>query len=265
MNEKNFTQSLRSLATVAINEYQLVNDKLARVIITCSGRMSKDGLYQHLANQFRGSAAPVRGSFRWLNEGLNAVGYMTLVRAAKEITKREELAGYREVSSNMYLDESDKSLWELKEGAGGKYLCRQSHDNLAELIEASRVPARGSTPRMRSVIMEAAKAHEMIAFVDTSGFSSETDYGFCVGTDKKTGEYIVVSSITKQPVQVKPECVVSAVFLDGEQFDVTAKVKLERAAAYDPAASIEYYKKLYSYSPHYLRKVIEQIEQQAAL
>jgi len=260
-----FTASIPSMASVVVNEYKLVNDKVARVIITCSSSMSKDAMYDKLAEHYEGSAMPVRGSFRWLNEGTNAIGYLTLARATKVITTRKQLASYREVSSNMFLDEGDKSLWELKESGGGKYLCRQGHDNLAELIEAGRVTARGSTPRMRSVMMESAKAHEFIAYIDTAGFSSETDYGFCAGVDAKTGEYLVVSMTTKQPVSVKPECVVSAHYLAGKQFSVTSKAKLVKADAYDKTAVINYYRQLYAYAPDYLKLVIEEINQQAAM
>jgi hypothetical protein len=161
MSDK-FTISMPRMASVAVNEYVLVNDKVAKVIVTCSTQMTKDAMYDKLAEQFSGLAVPVHGSFRWLNEGQNAIGFMTLARPTRVVSTRKELSGYREVSSSLYLDEADKSLWELKEGAAGKYLCRKAHDNLAELIEAKRMAPRGSTPRMHKVMMEAAKAHELI-------------------------------------------------------------------------------------------------------
>lgn len=267
MEHPNFIRALKGFQSVSVNDYMLINDKLARVIVTCSGNdFTKEILYQKLSEQFAGQAAPVRGSFRWLDQGSHAIGYITLNKETREVTTRAELSKYRELSNSLYLDETDKSMWQLREGAGGKYLCREGgHDNLAELIEASRIPPRGSTPRMSRVIMEAAKMHEVIAFVDSSGFSAETDYGFCVGTDKKTGDYVVVSSTTRQLVNVPANCVVSAVYTEGSQFDATQKVRLEVKAAGDTTQSIEYYRKLYVYAPDYLRMVIEQIEQTAAM
>ena len=264
--ENTFVRAMKGFQSISVNEYHLVNDKVARVIVTCSGNMNKEMLYHKLAEQFDGQAAPVRGSFRWLNEGQHAIGYLTLNRETREVSTRAELSKYRELSNSLYLDETDKSMWQLRSGAGGQYLCREGgHDNLAELIEASRVPARGSTPRMRSVLMEEAKMHEIIAYVDNAGFSAETDYGFCVGRDSKTNDYIVVSATTRQPVNVPVDCVVAAVYTEGAQFDASSKVRLEVKAAGDTTQSIEYYRRLYSYAPDYLRKVIEEIEQTAAM
>jgi hypothetical protein len=46
---------------------------------------------------------------------------------------------------------------------------------------------------------------------------------------------------------------------------VTAALKETAAGKVPTADSIEYYKKLYSYAPDYLKKVIKEVEEQAAL
>jgi hypothetical protein len=53
--------------------------------------------------------------------------------------------------------------------------------------------------------------------------------------------------------------------LAGKQFDVTSKARLAKAGFSDKTEVIDYYKKLYSYAPDYLKLVIEQVNQTAAM
>ena len=258
----------KDFGNIVINEYQLVNPTLARVTVTCASFSDKDQLLDKLAAALEGQAAPIQSSFRWLEEKRHAIGYVALARKTRVVVDVAQLesAGFKEVAKNVFL-EGDENVWELKEGAAGKYLVRNSEgDDLSGLLEEARVSPMGSTPRMSRVQAATAKVHEFVAFVNTDALVPFLDYGFSVGQTEGQ-EYRVVSSTTGQEVKVNPVAVAGVYNLKGEQFDAFAKagVKLVKAQAFDAGPVIEYYRKAYSFAPDYIAKIVQQVEHLAAM
>lgn len=249
-------------ATISVNEFEKINDKLARVIVTCTGSMTQDQATLKMVEQFGECATPVRGSFRWLNEGTHALGFVSLTPQTRLVDDKKQLSKYRALASNLYMDDEDETLWELKSGVGGQYLTRQGSDDLAGVLSRVSRASRGSTPRMASVVSAGAKPHEFVAFVN----GSDMDYGFCVGS-AKDGRPVILSHSMQAPVAVNEKVIVAAAAPEAEQFELLAHkgVKMEKANLPDVNKVIEYYRKAYFYSPPYLEKVMKVIQDHAAL
>lgn len=255
------TASIRSIKSAAITEYTQVSDNVARVIATFVGNMERAEASNRLGAVLKGKARPISASFRWLTEDRRvAIGYVSSVRPVRAF--KEDDPAMKKITANLFMDAADESLWELKPGQGGKYLARQGQDNLAELLEASRVSPRGSTPKMRSILTSSARVSQFLAYVDVT--SAMMDYGFV--TDKTDDSYTVVSSTTNTAASVQSDAVVGIYTIDiPEDKKRAVASKIEADGGMSKADQISYWTRLYSYAPEYLAKVITQVEQMSAL
>jgi hypothetical protein len=264
------TDLLKDLITSAcsITEYRVVNPRVAQVLVNVSAAADSESIAASITKQLKETAAPIQGSFRWLQRGASMIGYVATFNGTRVLDGKQSLeAGYRCIASNLYLDNQDKTLWELKSGASGQYLSRQGRDDLSELIEAARVSPRGSMPRMHAIVNASAAPKTLVAFVNSIGLGNPSiDYGFCLGqtTDGRT---VIAARDYSAPVAVTASEIVGVYNVDGREVHklVTAALKETAAGKVPTADSIEYYKKLYSYAPDYLKKVIKEVEEQAAL
>lgn len=249
---------IRSIRGASITEFRMYSPKVARVIATFVGEQTPEEATDRLTACLNGLASPIRSSFRWLEKNRSAIGFVSQVTPVRMYDEKTVTAKYQRINANLFMDPSDKSIWETKSGSGGQYLARKGEDNLAELIEAARSSPRGSVPRMMSVMAAAARPQQFVAFVDKDG--SAVDYGFCLApTDDG---YNVLSYTTKQTASIERDGVIGVYSLDVPE---NIKSKVTASAGYQKDASTDYYKRLYSYAPEYLEQVIRQVEQQAVL
>lgn len=268
MNKPQFNvSSIRSIRSAAITEFRQLSPTVARVIATFVGTMAAAEAQERLVAVLKNRARPIAASFRWLEEGRAAIGYVTTTTPVREFNDRV-VANYQQITANMFMDPADESLWEVKSGVGGSYLTRKGDDNLAELLEASRISPRGSTPRMSSVLEASVRPHQFVAFVQ--GDSTLVDYGFCLSQGEKGG-YTVLSSTSKNPVEVAADMLVGVYTVEMPatiRSAVEARASADKTAvkaASDSAKMIDYYRRAYSYAPQYIEQIIRQIEQMAAL
>jgi hypothetical protein len=258
------TSSIRSIRSAAITEYTPVSATVSRIIATFVGRMPAQDALDRITAVLGGRARPIQSSFRWLEENRSAIGFVTVAKSVKEFNSTVE-AKMQKVTANLFMDQKDESLWKLEQGAGGKYLTRQGTDNLAELLEASRISPRGGTPRMSSILSASVRTKQFAAFVPEDG--QMVDYGFCV--EVGNGAYKVQSYTTGQTAVVSSDAVVGVYSVDLPAH-VTAGIGAAPApkgikASADTDAQIEYWKKAYSYAPAYVDMLVKQVEQMAAL
>ena len=256
-NQFNVASVLKSVKGVSVSEYTMLSPKVARVIANTVGRMTQSELSDRIGAIFGNRATAVRSSFRWLQENRSAMGFVSLQTPVRAFDQKDVGTKYQAIKANMFMDKADESVWEVKPGSGGSYLARTGEDNLAELIEASRISPRGNVPRMSSIVAASAKPKEMVAFVDLK--NGVVDYGFCLSVDASTGDHIVVSTTTNQPTDVMAASVVGVY-----EVDIPANVHKAVAgnvvlAAGDKSGMIEYYRRAYGYAPDYLAKVIDEI------
>ena len=153
--------------------------------------------------------------------------------------------------SNILMDNEDKSLWEVKDGASGKYLARHGQEDLTALV-ASAVQRRPDAVRLNHITIAKAAVKELVAFVADDG---EVDHGFAIATSDN--EVKVLSFARRIPVTVEYDNVVSIYPVDIPKplhTQVFASLTQE-----EKKQSRDYYTRLYSYDPAYLALVIEQV------
>lgn len=255
-----------SFSSATIHEYRMINPSLAKVTCSIVKGATKDKIAASITAALGGAGMAVPGSFRSLNE-TTAVGFVAASRETRVIDSVSEIAkNYRVLSSNLYLDNSDKSLWELKEGASGKYLARNGVDNLESLVQASRVSPTGSIPRLNRVITAAVEKHEIVAFVAQTKWTTDVNYGFC--TAAKDGNLSVITD--DGMVTVSSEAIVASY-----ELPMPKGKKASKASVFnEPVANMaEYYKLLYGNidgtgpgtpaQQAYLEKILAEIEELA--
>jgi len=239
--------------TVNLVDYQLKSDSLAKVLVSFTGNMTAEQLTDKLCAKLQNAATPIRHSFKQVKPGL-AVGFLRANRAVVAMPTRDKLsAKYRLMASNIYMDNDDKSLWEVKSGSTGKYLARHDQEDLSALVAAT-VQRRSDLPGLRHLTIAHAAKNELVAFVAEDG---SMDYGFAMqGNDRQVK---VMSYSRYTPMVVDYDNVVSM-----NAVKLSAAVDKEVRASLTPEEKkneIEYWKKLYSWSGEYIDKLIEYVNQ----
>lgn len=244
--------------TVSITDHEMISANVARVVIAFTGQQNAENLVSAVGAQLKNLAAPIEASFRIVKDNV-AVGF---VRATQEVkpTSEKELRAYRVMSSNIMMDENDKTLWEVKKSGANLYLARHGNEDLSELVSASVNP-RSDVPRLRHLSMATAAPREFVAFATDSG---DMDYGFVVASNETSGKLKVVSSTVGAAVVISTKAVAGVydVKVPRAAHERITAAGIDRA---DVAKSIDYYSRLYSYDQPYLNKVIKNIEESAAM
>lgn len=252
-----------STQTVSITDYTEVAAKVYKVIVAYTGNHTRASISAAIGAQLGNLAAPVEGSFRTVKDNV-AVGF---IRANREIRAVDDIkqirAGYKVMSSsngqaNILMDNKDRSLWEVKETAGSKYLARHGVENLAELVSAALNP-RNDVPGLAQLSMATAAPREFVAFASASG---DMDYGYCVAASEAKAKIKVVSAHTGIATVI-PTSAVAGVYSIPIRASAHKKVLASGISREDKNQEIEYYTRLYSYDRAYLDEVIQNIEESA--
>lgn len=245
-----------SLNTLSLTDYKMINPQLAKVVIAYTGDHDKNTVAASIGRKLNYQAQAVENSFRSVQEGV-AVGFVRANREVRIVKSDNELrASYTVMSSNILMDQSDESLWEMKQGAGGRYLARTQEEDLSNLIEASSNP-RHDVVKLRNMALAAAARHEFLAYVDDSG---TTDYGFCVAAS--ADKMRVVSYSTRTPIVIESSNLVSVHQVKIKR-STHNQIVASNISRQDKDQSIEYYKKLFNYDKNYLDDIINFIETDA--
>lgn len=272
-------------AFATIHEYKAFSPRLAQITASFVERaLTQDQAFDALKARLGDSATPVRGSFRWIDgeDRTQVVGFVYAHRETKFCPEGKIPQNYRAVAANIYMDDADKSMWDMREGAGGKYLARQGQEDLKAMLEKARVSPRGSQPRMEKILSCVIGEKDFVSFVSENRRGAEMDHGIVLGTGSN-GALMVLSHLTTQPVQVSADVVVSSWTLNHEGVPplpkekikamkamrpkpVTAAARVKAADVYDPYLTPqEYWTLQYSYNQEYLNKVLQQVAEMAAL
>lgn len=239
------------MKTANITDYRLKTDTLAKVIISYTGNFDSQELREFLAAKLDNKAVPVAASFKRVAPGV-AVGF---IRANKEIRtpSKSELSAYRVVASNILMDNDDKSLWEVKSTATGKYLTRRGQEDLSMLLDAT-TQHRADVPALRHLAIAKAAKSEVVAFVDAEG---DVDHGFALATDDEKVK--VLSFSRRVPLTVDYDNVVSIT-------PITIPAQLNKVVAgsltsEEKKSEKAYYERLFGFDPAYVRELARQIDQ----
>jgi hypothetical protein len=239
--------------TVSVTDFEMKSPTLAKVIVSFTGRYNKESIRTALLEKLANLAAPVDNSFRLIKAGV-AVGFLRANKEVRVIEPNELRANYRVMSSNIMMDNSDKSLWAVKEGKSGKYLARHGNEDLSELINAS-INRRQDVPGLRHLSMAKAAAGEFVAFISKTG---DMDYGFAVRANAEKVQ--VISHATHTPVVIDYSLVASISPVPVPR-EFAKQMKTAGISRADKQQANEYWRKLYSYDPAYMQDTIDQVNE----
>lgn len=241
--------------TLNVNDYEMVTPTLARVMLNYTGSVprTQEEIRASIAQVFKGSASPVAESFRKVTDGVIA-GFIKTSREVREFNG--ETAGkMKEMAANLLMDKSDESLWEKKTGAAGEYLVRQGNDDLSGLVHLATNRQMGQPTFAHLASMPAEKT-EFAAYVSKE--SEEVEHGYVVASAE--GKMTVIPVGAESAVEVETAQLVEVINLDGADAKAAGGEMAAEVAA-DKGAMIEYYRKMFSYAPDYLQKIIDIIGQ----
>lgn len=240
------------MRTVNIVDYRVKSPTLAKVIISFTGSVDRDFIAASLSKKLGYLATPVANSFKEIRAN-TAVGFVRANKAIRSVSSKELTAGYRVMASNILMDKSDESLWEVKNGATGKYLARHGQEDLTALVQAA-VQRRPDAVRLTQLTIARASSSEMVAFVADDG---DIDHGFAIGT---TADKVKVLSYARRiPVTVDYDNVVSIYPINVPR-NISQQVTASLTAE-EKKQSRDYYTRLYNFAPDYLKLVIDNINQ----
>jgi len=239
--------------TVAITDFKMQSETLAKVIVSFTGKQTKDQLRAAIQEKFEHLAAPVEDSFRIIKAGV-AVGFVRANKEVRVVNDNELRASYRVMSSNIMMDNADKSLWEVRQGKAGKFLARHGHEDLSELVNAS-VNRRQDIPALRHIQIAKAASGEFVSFVSKTG---DMDHGFVVASSDKQLKVVSFASHSATVIDYDVVTAISPVPVHKAFAKSMVKAGISRA---DKAQAVEYWKQYYSYAPDYLAETIQQVEE----
>lgn len=248
--------------TVNVHDFKLVSPTVARVILSYTGQVPPaDQVRAKISAMFDNSATPIASSFRELTRGGDVKSIIGFVKTTREVRPFEEAAsngdGYKVMASNLLMQTSDNTMWEIKSGAMGKYLAKQSSEDLRALVHLAHNNVSG-LPRFNQIASLASMTQpkEFAAFIDLE--AEEVMHGFVIASqgDKLT----ILAKETGEQVEVAADQLVQVNDLEGELERITASPEMQNFSQ-DAGGMAAYYRLAYRYDPAYIQKIIEMIGQ----
>lgn len=182
------------ISTVAITDYRMVSPVLAKVVLAWTGAPKADDVRKTVASGLKNRGNLVESSFRQIAEDA-AVGFVRHQPAIEPFDEKVIRAHYKVMGSskNIMMDTRDRTLWQIKEGPGGKFLACTGHEQLAELIEAQVSHERNNVPSLRRITLASAQPGEFAAWVSQTG---DMDYGYVTRADDRRFEAFSITART---------------------------------------------------------------------
>lgn len=287
-----FRQRMARSIVASVHDYQQLTPKLARVIVCFNSEEADPGdRFAAVTAALGGKAVAVDDSFRPIPSN-DLPAMLGFVRATTEVLDLSESKkrGMRALASNVLMDPSDESIWEVRHAAGSSMLVRQGVEDLASVLQTAKVH-RQRTPVLSAIGLEPPEARRFVAFVDPN--LNIVRYGYVIQSDLDTVEILpfpaadetgdaallprvdndseemrgdgnVVSQRMADrcaPINVGMDNLVETAHMNGnDSFEVVAA-----PAGNEREKMIEYYRKVYGYAPDYYQKIVEIIQGHAGL
>lgn len=252
--------------SVNLQDYEVLTPTLAKVLITYSGTSPiKEEVRASIAKLFGQQASPVANSFRSLERTGGSKTLAGFIRYQSDVKDYDETAAdvqgrYKQMASNLLMDNDDKSMWQIKAGSTGKYLVRKGEEDLSELVHLAHSKKSGQ-PTLSQLASVPAEPREFAAYVDMK--QEEVMHGYVVAkSDDNTKMTVVAFDGEGELEEISVSQLVEVAAFDGEdEKEIGTKLSVTAAGGMDRQAMIDYYKKAYSYSPDYIQSIIEMIDQ----
>lgn len=285
---KNHFVSMSAIAALAatphveILNYAVAGGGLARILASVTHTSTSKENPKEVADAIRtslsGQMECVSGSFHEVESGRFNTTYFGLVRTVRQSIavseSSSELAGFRSLSANMFMDD-EKSMWSLHRTPTGKLLVKASGlDDEASLESflagaASKGTSLSSCSSFASLSSSFAQATKVqggdyISFVGTSS----TEHGFVVATDAGSDDICVITPDGTDLVINKNAVVSTHDVSDLEDPELEGQDSVNYALAASRgsiglAELLAYYKRVFANSPAYFNMLASRIKQHA--
>ena len=229
--------------------------ELARVIVSFTSLSSRPENFAAVQRALGETASPIEGTFIEL-DGTRALtpqllGWVRRNQQIKEVSSAE-MSSLKVMASNLLMDPSDESLWELRASGNSKYLVRRDNEDLSELVETAKLN-RTNTPVLARIQPSAVDRFDMVSFVDDSRLSVR--YGAVASV---MGDNVKVMPLdTKVPEVISASTVILGLNFREQANNLDVKVPTEDATQ---DAMIRYYQKVFGYSPEFMDQIADIIK-----
>lgn len=248
-----------SHVTASVHDYQVFDEGcLARVVVSFNTKQPTAAeVATTVSNLFGNELSIVPGSFRRLNPETAIASLMVgFVTANRAVRPYDEKAGnYMVMASNILMDKTDESLWELRDSNGIKTLCRQGDEDLSELLEQAKVRRLG-TPTL-AAMASTVNPDEFVAYI---GRNHDIRHGYVLSEAETEGdefedEVKILSLEGQEEEQIESARVIEVAHLNGaDRFEEVSATGKELK---------DYYKQLYGHNPEFFKKLSSIIDQHA--
>ena len=250
---KKLARKRANQVTMSLESHDIVANGVVRVVGAFNKMPTSEECVSSFCKSFKDKLSPIKDSFRVYQDYPKVVisGFLKYL----DTKPLNVLKNMKEVSSNVYMDEQDNSIWEIRNNR----LVKNFDENLSELVATA-----SCSPMNKGAPIEAlASVDDFVGINDThylayvNPVTAEVSYGVRVDSNKVYSAETGVSEIAHM-------LVIDCQNLKGEdkvQSFVDEKVESNNA---DPQALIDYYSQVYKYDPDYFVK-IEDIIKQAAV
>ena len=210
---------------------------------------------------------PVAGASSMIEQGKTTSFVRTILNRMQDVIPVSQMGDeFQALSKNMYMDKSER-MWAVRRSESGEdVLVRESsaNDN-SELIDmirsvsgASAVTLSSSMPTLahaiaqNELVLAGAVGGDMVSFVSNSG---DLKVGFVAANVTDDNTFLVVDEQgnEEQISSMSMVAVLSGTELDERQFPEIDSVSA--AAGVDVPKLLDYYAKVFRYSPEYYGKI----------
>lgn len=266
LKTKGYSQRVASktngLPVAVVRDHKMVSEAAAQVLVTfsCEPRNAQEAKMA-LAKAFDNKLSVVESSFIVTDKSpytgrVVAVGYVVPNCEVMPLTE-DVKSRMREMSSNILMDDQDKSLWKVSTSASGEsYITRQFKENLSELVSIASVhdkQVRNTLSSETASIVEEITPHnaQYVAFLNTE--TASVDYGYVVTANSvfSTDSFTVVAG-------VEPHHVIQACSLNGQ--DYIEEIAKQHGDLNDAQNLKNYYEELCSNNPDFYVDLENQME-----
>ena len=225
-----------------------VTPSVFKVVVTFSKDADKQALHRAVAAATQNKVAPVEASFRPIPGTKAFVGFVARNAEVREY-ETAAVEGMKVMASNLLMDESDKSLWEVRSNGDAKFLTRHAEDDLNELVALASVRLDNRTfgvPVLSSLGTPEAVVNEAVVFVnpETACVQHAIIIAAC------DGEIEAVDMDSLERVKVNPETVVEMASFDAKEV-VAAFPEIAAPENYNAPTMEAYYKQVFGYDAAY--------------
>lgn len=245
-------QKVGAVAVATVYDYDMIAGGIARIMCGFNRKVTPTEARAALSKTFDGQARVIEHSFRMIPGAKEwrpiMAGY---ILSNREVRDFEESANYKVMATNILMDKTDESLWQLATSpSGARYLTRQDNEDLFELLSMAKV-RDVSIPTLASLASD-VKDYEYVSYVDTETASVRFGYALSGGITTAT----VLNRDTGTVTEVLKDMVIEVANLHGSD--------RKRAIASSTPDMVSYYKELYGYDPDYYAQLEEIIKDRAS-